>query len=185
MRSTRWRSICATLVVVAFLVSSGLGKTVADSLAHSVYLPVILDNAEQVSPDPTATLTPSPTLTLAPTIPVDLVLSGKVYDASLGPSAPVGGAMVSVLMCVPRRYYTASAADGNYTLPLPNDYLNACSEITLEVWATGYQNPMTVISVEALRANPVRDLALMPVTPAGTTTARPSREPLLVSGSTP
>jgi uncharacterized repeat protein (TIGR01451 family) len=123
---------------------------------------------------PTATQMPTPTPTQSPTPtetpPGDLTVTGLVYDATLGPTQPVSGAPVSVLMCVPRSFHTVSGADGRYNLLLPGSYLSQCSEVTLQGWAAGYQSYAQVISVASLRAQPERDIALQPAatpTPTG------------------
>jgi len=83
-----------------------------------------------------------------------------VYDAAIGPTQVVSGATVSVLMYVPRRFPTLSGPDGYYSLLVPGEYLNACNQVTLEVWATGYETLSLPVSVADLRAQPERDFAL-------------------------
>jgi uncharacterized repeat protein (TIGR01451 family) len=118
---------------------------------------------------PTATQTATPTATQTETPPGDLILTGLVYDAATGPTQPISGAPVSVLMCVPRSFHMVSGADGRYNLLLPGSYLNQCSEVTLQALAAGYQSFAQVISVAGLRAQPERDIALQPaVTPTPT-----------------
>jgi uncharacterized repeat protein (TIGR01451 family) len=112
-------------------------------------------NTDVVQP----TLTPTPTSTP----PGDLMLSGLVYDARLGQGSPISGAHVAVQMCVPRSYEATTGSDGRYTLLLPADYLNACSQVTLRAWATGYQEHSLPVLVSDLRAQPVRDFGLAAV----------------------
>jgi len=114
--------------------------------------------------------TPTPTATPSG----DVILTGQVYDAAIGPAQPISGATVSVLMCVPRRFETSSGADGHYSLLLPGLYLNACSEVTLEAWATGYESVSQPVSVADLRAHPQRDFALTRG-PTATPTVTPPR----------
>ena len=115
------------------------------------------------TPTSTATATPTSTPTDTPTptpTPADLTLIGLVYDAAIGPTQAVSRATVSVLMCVPRRFQTLGGPDGYYSLLVPGEYLNACSQVTLEVWATGYETLSLPVSVADLRAQPERDFAL-------------------------
>jgi len=63
-------------------------------------------------------------------------------------------------MCVPRRFPALSGPDGYYSLLVPGEYLNACNQVTLEVWATGYETLSLPVSVADLRAQPERDFAL-------------------------
>jgi hypothetical protein len=125
------------------------------------------------TPTPTPTPTTTATLVGAPTptatAPGDLVLTGRVYDASLGPFHGIPGATVSAIMCTPRRFETLSAADGSYSLVLPGLYLNQCTSISLEARAAAYQTLIFVVAVADLRAHPVIDLALIPLaTPTST-----------------
>lgn len=129
----------------------------------------------------TSTVTPTPTLTPTATPPGDLHVTGRVVAAVAGPFQGVPGAEVAAVMCMPRRYSTLTAADGTYDLLLPALYLNACDEITLEASATGYETSSQVVSVADLRANPVRDLILVPLpTPTPTTHWRRSFLPLVL-----
>jgi len=132
------------------------------------------------SPTPTPTSTPVQTATQTPTPtetpPGGLTLTGLVYDAELGVTQPISGATVSALMCVPVRFQTESEADGAYSLYLPDLYLNACTDITLEAWADDYELWSEVIAVAELRANPQRDFALARW-PAETPTPTPTYTP--------
>jgi hypothetical protein len=88
---------------------------------------------------------------------------------------PIAGATVSVLMCVPRRFQTNTAADGSFSLALPAMYLNACTQVTLEVEAEGFTPWSELLDVAALRANPFRELTLTRVqspTPTATATLK-------------
>lgn len=127
---------------------------------------------------PTATSIPSPTsaptLTHTPTTtpPGDLVVTGRVFDVTIGPTHGISGALVSSIMCMPRSFQTWSGANGYYDLWLPALYLNQCTTITLEASATGYETMTLPVSVAELRAQPERDFPLMPVpmaTPTCTT----------------
>jgi hypothetical protein len=99
------------------------------------------------------------------------MLSGRVYNAALGPFHGVPAATVSAIMCMPRRFETSSDADGSYSMLLPALYLNQCTTITLEAGASAYQTLSFAIAVADLRAQPVRDLALIPL-PTPTATER-------------
>lgn len=120
----------------------------------------------------TATYTPTASPTATKTPPGDLRLTGYVFDAALGPSSNIGGALISVLMCVARPYTTYSAMNGCYELLLPAMYLNACVSVTLEASATGYQPFGQLVAVADLRAQPHRDFPLLPLaTPTATPTS--------------
>ncbi len=103
------------------------------------------------------------------------MLSGRVYDAALGPLHGVSGATVSSTLCMPRSFQTLSETDGSYSLILPGLYVNQCVTITLQATAPGYQTLVFAIPVADLRAQPVRDLALIPLpTPTSTMTPVPT-----------
>ena len=58
---------------------------------------------------------------------------------------------------------------------LPALYLNQCVTITLQATAAGYQTLSLALPVADLRAQPVRDLALIPLpTPTATPVATPT-----------
>jgi hypothetical protein len=117
----------------------------------------------ETPPAPTLTSTHTPTTTPTATTPGDLYLTGRVYDSVVGITQGISNARVSVLMCIPRRYDASSAADGTYALLLPAPYLNSCVSVTLEASAAGYCPLSALVSVAALRAQPQRDLALVPL----------------------
>lgn len=148
---------------------------------------------------PTATVTPTATPEGTPTQTPEgsLTLTGYVYvteatlpqgtltrarrlrDVTLREGSalrqPIAGATVSVLMCVPRRFQTNTAADGSFSLALPAMYLNACTQVTLEVEAEGFTPWSELLDVAALRANPFRELTLTRVqspTPTATATLK-------------
>ena len=114
----------------------------------------------------TATVTPTATASQTATAPGDLTLSGLVYDADGGPAEGIPGAMVSILMCVPRCFETTTAPNGRYSLLLPGPYLNQCTDVTMEAWAPGYRVWLRKTSVAQLRSEPVLDIALLPRTTA-------------------
>ncbi|KPL20924.1 MAG: hypothetical protein AMJ93_10830 [Anaerolineae bacterium SM23_84] len=129
---------------------------------------------ETLTPTQTRTRTPSPTITLTRTPAGDVVLVGRVYNAAIGPTSPISGAVVSVETCVGRAFQSVSGPDGEYDIFLPGQYLSACVWITLHGWATGYQSYSQVISVADLRMSPVRDIPLHPMgwsTPTATRVA--------------
>src|SRR5262245_6413185 len=113
---------------------------------------------------------------LEPAAPrVDAEIGGLVYDASIGPTAPIAGAEVSYvyharLDAYPELPGTAvSAADGRYAFELPpgpQDWL----EVTVS--APGFATFSTIYGTEGLVAGPT-DIALAPlggvveITPAG------------------
>lgn len=110
------------------------------------------------------TATPEPTAEWG-----DLSLSGLVYDQQSGPGAPIAGARVAAVLCVPRTYQATTGADGRYLLAVPGLYASACSELTMEVSAPGYEPLSQVCSVNGLRTRPERDWALAPVATATST----------------
>ncbi|OQB26427.1 MAG: hypothetical protein BWY10_02125 [Chloroflexi bacterium ADurb.Bin180] len=121
---------------------------------------------------PPETSTPTRSQTPSATPPGDLILSGNVHDATRGPLATIAGATISVQFCTPRRFETETETDGSFSLLLPALYLNACTQVTITVAASGYHTLSFAIPVAAIRAQPVRDLALIPLpTPTPTPTA--------------
>jgi hypothetical protein len=148
---------------------------------------------ETLTPTQTRTPTQSPTITLTRTPAGDLVLVGRVYNAAIGPTSPIPGAVVSVETCLPRTFQAVSGPDGEYDIFLPGQYLSACVWITLHGWATGYHSYSQVIAVADLRMTPVRDIPLYLIesyTPTATrvTTATPVRHwlylPIVLKQST-
>lgn len=113
-----------------------------------------------LEPFSAGTGTPTPTLQ-----PSDLTLTGQVYDAADGPAHAIWGAMVSIRVCAPRRFPAKTGPDGRYELLVPAPYLAGCSQVTLEVWATGYETLWQTIVVDELYAQPRRDFALTPKSP--------------------
>jgi len=122
---------------------------------------------------PTDTATPTPTHTVAPTpthtpttVPAprsnDVMLYGKVYDALAGYDTGIVGARVSLAKCLPGNPRTDTDADGNYSLIVSGPELDACFQIMLQVKASGYSSLSVVIPAPGLRAEPRRDIALMP-----------------------
>ncbi len=130
---------------------------------------------------PTATPTlPIPGMGPTPTATVegDARLTGRTYDALQG--QPISGARITLEICVPRTFSTHSWSDGTYGLWVPALYLNGCSEVTLRASAEGYQEWSQVVSVESLRADPVRDFALVRGSdPTPTLTPTPQVTPTL------
>jgi hypothetical protein len=110
----------------------------------------------------TPTSTPTPTVTPTATPPGDLWMTGHVYDADIGLTPGISGAVVSVIFCVPHSpFSTHSGADGYYELLLPADYLNQCTNVTLLAGAAGYQSFQQTVTVASLRAQPLRDFPLV------------------------
>ena len=133
-----------------------------------LFLPLI---ARGAAPTPTPSVTPTAT-------PSSLTLTGLVYQATGGPSAPIPAARVSITVCVPRAFSALTDAAGHYSLFVPAEYLAACSEVGLSVIANGYQPSVERASVAALLAQPQRDFALQAgpptFTPTPTETATPT-----------
>jgi len=127
----------------------------------------------------TATVTRTPTTgpTSTPAPPGDLVLTGHVYDVTLGPAqGGIADALVTVVMCQARRFDGTSGVDGYYELLLPGDYLNQCISVSLYANATGYDSFGQVVTVGNLRAFPQRDFPLLPQ-PTRTPTVTPTAPP--------
>ncbi|MCB0217744.1 MAG: VCBS repeat-containing protein [Chloroflexi bacterium] len=110
---------------------------------------------------PSATPTPSPEPTATP--PGDLVLAGRVLDASVpGFFMPLPGARVLARPdCLPRQAFEAiTDAEGRYQLTVPADYANACESIELGARAEGFEPWQATIATSALRADPQRTIQL-------------------------
>src|SRR4051812_44266464 len=91
-----------------------------------------------------AQVTPTPT-----SGPTDILMTGRVYDASIGPSQGIAGAVVSTLSCFPRSYAAVTQVDGSYSLFLPGSYF-ACGNVPVTVSAVGYQTLAMSFSVAML-----------------------------------
>ena len=145
-----------------------------------LFLPLI---ARGAAPPPTPSVTPTAT-------PASLTLTGLVYQAAVGPSAPIPAARVSVTVCVPRTFSALTDAAGHYSLFVPAEYLAACSEVGLAVIANGYQPSVERASVAALLAQPQRDFALhagpptFTPTPTATDTAAATPTPTATATDT-
>lgn len=88
--------------------------------------------------------------------------------------------------CVPRRFQTSTAADGGFSLALPAMYLNACTQVMLEVEAEGYAPWSELLDVAALRANPSRELTLARAqSPTSTATPTATELPTPTATATP
>jgi len=138
--------------------------------------PTATETAE-ASHTPTGTPTmislATPTATESP--PADLVLEGLVYDAAVGVTQPISNALVSALVCEPRRFDAHSGAYGAYQLWLSAAYVNPCISLTLEASAPGYATFSQEVFVAELRASPQRDFPLLrPATPTATATNSPT-----------
>ena len=163
---------------------------VASAAPSGLYLPIVLrlSDTADATPVPTIPVTPQPTIdggptatstpvetlpptpTPTPTQPGDLTLTGMVYSSTPeDESQSIQGATVSVIMCagISRRFSATTGFLGQYSLLLPGMYLNQCNQVTLEVWATGYETLVEPVSVADLRANPARDLLLVPILTSG------------------
>lgn len=126
-------------------------------------------------PTPTATRTPTDTPE-PPTPGSDIRMTGAVADRATG--APVAGARVAIDVCVPRQpFQTTSAADGSYTVLLPAQYAEICTDVYLDVRAAGYIDHRQIIRVADLRAEPRRDFLLDPVTVTTPTPSPPTPTP--------
>ncbi len=68
--------------------------------------------------------------------------------------------MVAILGCVPRSFEALSDGTGHYTLRIPADYVHACTTLTLQVTAPGYEIFRQDYALSDLWANPVVDVPL-------------------------
>jgi hypothetical protein len=151
---------------------------------------------ETATATPTSTRTPTPTRTSSATVtatasstatdtptatptPGDIIVTGRVLDASAGIDAPIAGAQVeAVLGCLPRTFATLAGYDGYYWLIIPGLYARQCDSVTLQVSAAGFVSTAASLTTAELRAFPGRDFSLQPaptVTP--TPTGPPARPP--------
>jgi hypothetical protein len=93
--------------------------------------------------------------------PGGLVLTGTVYDADLGPSTGILGAVVRVTVCEPYLpVLELTDVTGHYRLVLPSTHLQDCPQVEIEVVAMGYQSHAIRIAVAELRAQPQRNYAM-------------------------
>lgn len=128
---------------------------------------------------PTQTATATATSTPTATPGADLTLTGHVYDAEIGVTAPLSDAVVSLVSCLPRRFSALSGADGSYSLLIPADYVNPCLQVTLEAWKLDYELLTLPALVDDLRAQPEMDFWLSPLEATPTPTQGPLYLPLL------
>lgn len=131
------------------------------------------------TPAATATRTPPGGPTPTATAAGDLLLTGHVYDASIGlAQGAIARALVIVVLCDSTTFDTATGADGYYQLTLPALSLRQCLSVTLYASASGYHSLSEVVAVADLRAVPRRDFPLLSKlapTPTATPTATPTR----------
>ncbi len=115
---------------------------------------------------PTAPTSETGTPTVTPGTPTqpppgEIAVSGLVYDAAVGATAPISGAVVAVSVSVPHQPFSGTTgADGRYSLLVPADYANLVTRI--EASAAGYVTMGQDITGDQLRQNPVRDFGLQP-----------------------
>jgi C1A family cysteine protease len=134
------------------------------------------------TPTPTTTGLPVPTLTPTPIVPLpgDLLVTGLVYDASIGFAAPVANAVVSLRVCSGQARQVLTGQDGSYSILLRQAEIDPCGQVLQQAWAQGYYGFSGTIAVVSLRANPVRHIGLTPIGPGG-----PTRTPGPTRTSTP
>ena len=105
-----------------------------------------------LSPTPVAEETPAPE---------DIVVSGQIYHAWLGPEHGISGATVSVCTSLPRCFPATAGLDGKYSLRVPAMY--AALVDTIRVWAPGYVSLEEEITAQELRDHPERDYVMTPL----------------------
>lgn len=131
------------------------------------------------------TPTPPPEQTTPTATPaLDITLTGRVYDAAIGPAQGIADANVAVTSCFPRAFAAVTGSDGRYTLFLPGSYFT-CSEVSITVSAAGYQTVQQTVTTAELRQQPTRDFALVALTPTTTPTSTPSPTVTRAATSTP
>jgi hypothetical protein len=117
------------------------------------------------SPMPTATLSPTPSQTPTPTqLPGgDLVLSGRVFDASDPSNPPISAAhILASLECIGRSFEAYTNLAGSYSLLIPAAFANSCPYLKMSVSASGYQTHVQEFPKSFLRANPILNFGLLP-----------------------
>ena len=125
--------------------------------------------------EPTGTRTPTSTATDAPPTPTigpdDIVMSGLVYDESIGRSAPIAGARIAVPPCRSSHqpFQTRTGRDGRYELVLPAAYFGPGCTIEITVSADGFMTEQRSVSYESLRDHPRQNFGLSPEEPATAT----------------
>ena len=105
------------------------------------------------TPTDTATATPTSTPTATPR--THLVMSGHVYAAELGATAPISDAQVSLVSCLMEQFSATSAQDGSYQLIVPLTALATCTYASLEATAAGRESLKTTASISSLLAQPI------------------------------
>lgn len=114
-----------------------------------IYLPLVERSANSPGPVPT-------------TPPLSFVLTGLVYDFSVGPNRPIGGADVSISTCESRAFHVTTDAAGRYALSVPLAELNRCQQVTLGAAAASYTPQYTLIAVNDLVSDAERNIGLAP-----------------------
>jgi hypothetical protein len=151
--------LLALLLTSTSGVSRGQTLTPTPSPA-SLYLPHLVQRYSE----PTPTQTP-----MAGT----LVVTGRVYDAALGPSAPIPRTSVRLTFCINSDYSAQSGQDGEYYLAIPELYWRGCDLAILQVWARGYYPLVEVLPVRELLFQSRRDIPLSRYTPTPSVTPLP------------
>lgn len=154
----------------------GQTGTASQPTSQRVAWSLTCEAATPPTPTPTATETaPTPTPSATPG-QSDVTVTGLVYNAALGPTAPIAGATVAVGLSVPHQPFTAvTGSDGRYSLLVPSTYILNVNQIS--VTATGYETVTQAVTGMELAANPQRDFALNVPTitpPSVTPTPEPS-----------
>lgn len=113
------------------------------------------------------------TATMTPTVcGTSLTITGRIYDS--GTMAGIAGATVIANTSVSHPFSATTAADGTYTLSIPNTSNYSCLVTGLVVNASGYHQYSLSVRSQQLFSQPVRDFGLtllsVPVTPSSTAT---------------
>ncbi|MFN8475171.1 MAG: carboxypeptidase-like regulatory domain-containing protein [Anaerolineae bacterium] len=115
-----------------------------------LYLPLLERNADPLGPASTPP-------------PLSFVLTGLVYDFSVGPGKPIAGADVSISTCENRAFHVTTDATGRYALSAPLADLNRCPQVTLGAAAAGYTPQYLLTAVSDVISEAERNIGLAPL----------------------
>jgi hypothetical protein len=164
----------------------GQTGTASQPTSQKVAWSLSCEGATPPTMTPTATETaPTPTASASATTgPSDVTVTGLVYNAAGGPSAPIVGAIVAVGLSVPHQPFTAvTGSDGRYSLLVPADYIGQVNQIS--VTAEGYATLSQAVTGAELAANSQRDFALNVPTAVPTTPVTPDVPTATATSTTP
>ncbi len=120
---------------------------------------------QTLTPVPTNTPTSTPTRTPVPTALASLSLTGAAYDSVKNDEQRIAGAYVFLTDCRRNTFNAQTGLDGNYRLLVPNTGLRQCTQVKLQVRATGYKRLTLYVAVTSLYERPQRDFVMIASTP--------------------